>query len=191
MAGQSLNGGRPVAGGGCAGVGEELLALAYNELRQVAACYLRAEREDHTLQPTALVHEAYLRLAGRESPFLDRVHFIRAAAKAMRQVLIDHAKARNALKRGGGRGRCDLTMAASAGSAGAGVIDVLALDEALRRMELFDPRGVRIIELRFFGGLTNGEVAQALGCSLATVEKDWRAARAWLHKEIALAPEGA
>lgn len=174
-----------VNGGGGGASGEALLALAYDELRQVAARYLRGEREDHTLQPTALVHEAYLRLAARHSPFESRLHFVHAAAKAMRQVLTDHAKARNAIKRGGGRRRCDLAMVGPADGAGSAPLDILALDEALQRLEAFDPRGVRMIELRFYGGLSNEEVARVIGCCESTVEKDLRAARAWLHKEIA------
>jgi RNA polymerase sigma factor (TIGR02999 family) len=150
----------------------------------VAAHYLAGERCGHTLQPTALVHEAYLRLARSEHPFESRQHFIHTAAKVMRQVLTDHAKARATVKRGGGRKRCDLTILAPEAAA-SDPIDILGLDEAMDRLERLDPRRAQVVELRFFGGLKNHEAARVLGCSVKTVENDWRAARAWLHKELA------
>ncbi len=182
MTGERVNGGHGTVGQ------EELLALVYDELRALAAKYLRHEPTGHTLQPTALVHEAYLRLGGLGGDFNGRVHFIGAAATMMRRVLIDHAKARRSLKRGGDRARLDLTMAALLDDdGGATPIDILALDEALERLAHLAPRHARVVELRFFGGLSNADVAEVLGCSVRTVESDWRSARAWLHRELAQA----
>jgi RNA polymerase sigma factor (TIGR02999 family) len=159
---------------------EALLPLVYDELRQLAAARLRHERPDHTLQPTALVHEAYLRLAGGAArPYADRGHFFRVAARAMRQVLVDHARARRTAKRD----------AAAAGRfvtepAGPGLDDLLAVDTALEKLASLDPRQARVIELRFFAGLGIEETATALGVSPATVKRDWLVARAWLQQEI-------
>lgn len=172
---------------GCVGRGgRDLPALVYDKLRALAARYLREESGGHTLQPTALVHEAYLRLGGRLEEFESHLHYIHTAAKVMRQVLADHAKARRAIKRGGDRVREDLTLVSlPAGNGRASAIDILALEEALERLAQLEPRHAQIVELRFFGGLTNAEVAQLLDCSVSTVEKNWRTARAWLHKEMA------
>ena len=167
----------------------ELLGLVYAELRALAASALRGERAGHTLQPTALVHEAWLRLVGAgPTDWTCRAHFFGAAARAMRQVLVDHARARGAAKRGGGRGRVeadeasllDLSVAAWEERA----LDLLALDEALQRLAAADPRAARVVELRFFAGLEMAEVARVLSVSLPTVERDWRLARLWLRAEI-------
>jgi RNA polymerase sigma factor (TIGR02999 family) len=160
-----------------------LLPMVYDELRSLADAYLKQERPDHTLQPTALVHEAYLRLAkAKGSHWENRVHFYRVAAKTMRRILINHARGHGAEKRGGGRKPISLneSQAASPGQA----IDLLALDDALTRLSSMDTTAARIVELRFFGGCTISETAEALDISPATVERDWRTARAWLHAEL-------
>lgn len=159
---------------------EALLPLVYAELRQLASARLRHERPDHTLQPTALVHEAYLKLAGGAArPYADRGHFFRVAARAMRQVLVDHARARRAAKRDAVAGG-PITE-----PAGPGLDDLLAVDAALEKLARLDPRQARVIELRFFAGLGIDETASALGVSPATVKRDWMVARAWLQREIA------
>lgn len=155
-----------------------LMAPIYNELRAIAAGIMRGDRAN-TLQPTALVNEAYIKLAGDrewESP----AHFIAVAAKAMRQVLIDHARAKQAAKRGGGRQRVELVEAAHADDCAS----LCVLDESLRRLEELDSRAGQVVELKFFGGLTNDEVANVLGISRTTVAADWRHARAWLRNEM-------
>lgn len=161
----------------------ELMPLVYDELRRLARSYMRWERTDHTLQPTALVNEAYLRLAGG-SPvsWKDRAHFFAVAAQLMRRILVDHARARRAGKRVGDGQRISLD-AAAAFPAQKG-IDPLALNEALDRLEKRDPRQARIVEMRFFGGLSEDEIAQHLGISARTVRRDWGVARAWLYKEV-------
>lgn len=155
---------------------------AYAELRRIAARYLSAERPDHTLQPTALVNEAFVRLDAGASAFADRKHFIAAAARAMRNILVDHARARGAQKRGAGR-RVALDVEAAGVDEGHGA-DVVVLDEALGRLETLHPRQARIVEMRFFGGLTNAETATLLDVSERTVERDWIVARAWLRREL-------
>jgi RNA polymerase sigma-70 factor (ECF subfamily) len=155
---------------------------AYAELRRIAARYLSAERPDHTLQPTALVNEAFVRLDASESGFADRRHFIAAAARAMRNILVDHARARGAQKRGAGK-RVALDVEAAGVDDGRGA-DVIALDEALGRLEALHPRQARIVELRFFGGLTGTEIGVLLEVSERTVERDWVVARAWLRREL-------
>jgi RNA polymerase sigma factor (TIGR02999 family) len=161
---------------------DALLPLVYAELRKVAAGYLRNERAGHTLQPTALVHEAYLHLAGLHSiDWQNRAHFVGVAARLMRRVLVDHARARRAAKREGVLERVTLDEALAAGEAD---VDLIALDEALDRLESFDPRLCRVVELRYFGGLTNQEISEALGISTATVDRDRVAATAWLRKEL-------
>jgi RNA polymerase sigma factor (TIGR02999 family) len=154
----------------------------YAELRRVAAAYLRRERPGQTLQPTALVNEAYVRLAGQHPRFQNRAHFCAIAANAMRQILVERARARNAQKRGGGAVRVTLEdqMAISPESA----LDLATLDEALTRLATLDPRQARIVELRFFGGLSVEETADALGISPATVKRHWAVARAWLAREL-------
>lgn len=159
---------------------EALLPLVYQELRALAAARLRHERPDHTLQPTALVHEAYLKLAGGAArPFNDRGHFFRVAARAMRQVLVDHARARRTAKRDAAAAGSPVT-----GPDGPGLDDLLAVDAALDKLARLDARQARVIELRFFVGLGIEETATALGISPATVKRDWLVARAWLQHEI-------
>lgn len=161
----------------------QLLPLVYDELRARANAYLRAERRDHTLQPTALVHEAYLRLVRQDQQsWENRRHFLALSAIAMRRILIHHAEKHSALKRGGGRRRVTLFEAESPFEEQAD--DLLALDEALRRLSAVDPQKARIVELRFFAGLTTEEIAATLDVSTRTVERAWRFARAWLRKEI-------
>jgi RNA polymerase sigma factor (TIGR02999 family) len=170
-------------GQGDAGAEAELLALVYAELRGMADAELRGERVDHTLQATALVHEAWLRLVdGSATDWTGRAHFYGAAARAMRQVLVDHARARGAAKRGGGRARTPLDESLALYESRA--LDVLALDEALQRLAAADARAARIVELRFFGGLEIAEIAAALDVSVPTVERSWRMARAWLRAEL-------
>lgn len=162
---------------------DELLPLVYGELRRIAQSHLRREQPGHTLQSTALVHEAYLRLVGAaQQQWQDRAHFFGIAANAMRQILVDHARARVALKRGAGAERIELTDDVS--STAAPEIDVLALDAALGRLAELDPLQARIVEFRFFAGLTIDECAEALSVSPATVKRDWTSARAWLQREL-------
>lgn len=162
---------------------EQLTALVYDELRRIAAGYLRAERPDHTLQPTALVHEAFLRLSAHSAEWENRSHFLAIAATTMRRVLVDHARRRAAAKRDGG---IMITMddAVGAPEAGADALDLLAVDEALARFAALDERAARVVELRFFGGLSVEETAEALRISSASVKRDWTFARAWLGKEL-------
>jgi RNA polymerase sigma-70 factor (ECF subfamily) len=162
---------------------ESLLPVVYQELRRLAASYLRRERPGQTLQPTALVHEAYLRLLkDRPDRWQNRAHFCAIAAHSMRQILIERARARGALKRGGGGPRVTLDEALIAG--GERSIDLVALDEALERLAQFDPEQARLVELRFFGGLTVEETAEAMDISPATVKRHWAVARAWLAREL-------
>jgi RNA polymerase sigma factor (TIGR02999 family) len=162
---------------------EDLLALLYKDLRRIAAKCFRAEREGHTLQPTALVHEAYLRLVDQhDMHWQSRAHFLNAAAQAMRRILVDHARSRQASKRGGAGVRVTLDDGLAIGSARDP--DLLALDDALRTLAERDPRKAQIVELRYFGGLTTIEVAEVLGVSVATVERDWAVARVFLHREL-------
>lgn len=166
---------------------DSLLPVVYQELRRLAAAYIRRERPGHTLQPTALVHEAYLRLMkDRPDRWQNRAHFCAIAARAMRQILIERARARGAQKRGGGGPRVTLEEALVAGEAPS--VDLLALDEALQRLAALDPMHARLVELRFFGGLTVEETAEALDMSPATVKRHWSAARAWLAREMGGAP---
>lgn len=153
----------------------------YDELRRLAAARLADEPAGHTLQPTALVHEAYLRLADRPG-FADRGHLLRAAAAAMRHVLVDHARARLADKRGGGRRRVPLDETARWADSPA---DLLALNDALDRFAAEEPRKAELVTLRFFAGMTVPEAAEALGVSLATAERWWAFARAWLYADLA------
>jgi RNA polymerase sigma factor (TIGR02999 family) len=164
---------------------DQLLPLVYDELHVVAERHMRGERPEHTLQPTALVHEAFLRLAGVNVPYEDRSHFIRAASQAMRRVLVDHARARNAAKRGG---NLRVTLDESLVPQDDGVVDLLVLDDALSRLAAAEPRWARVVELRFFGGLEVVEVAAALGISTATAKRDWQFARAWLAKALRETP---
>jgi RNA polymerase sigma factor (TIGR02999 family) len=160
-----------------------LVTVLYQELHRLAAGCLRRERPNHTLQPTALVNEAYLRLALQNQPRAnDRVQFLAVASHLMREVLIDYARTRNRAKRGGGLAPIqveDFDQLAAAGE-----VDLLALDEALDGLERIDSQQRRIVEMRYFGGLSIEETAQVLGVSPATVKRDWRMARAWLHREL-------
>jgi RNA polymerase sigma-70 factor, ECF subfamily len=170
---------------------DRLIPLVYGELRRLAARSLEGERKDHTLQPTALVHEAYLRLAGGAVPnWHDRVHFFAVSAQVMRRLLVDHARARRTGKRGAGARRLPLAAALEIGSPAAGDPELLlTLDEALSELAAHDPRKARIIELRFFGGLTLEETAEVTGVATSTVILEARLARAWLYRRISLEDE--
>jgi RNA polymerase sigma factor (TIGR02999 family) len=161
----------------------ELTPIVYQELRRLAANYLRRERPGQTLQATALVHEAYLRLLkDRQDRWQNRAHFCAIAANAMRQILIERARARHALKRGGARHKVTLDENLMPGPSTD--VDVLALNEALERLAALDEQQARIVELRYFGGLTVEETAEALDMSPATVKRHWTVARAWLAREL-------
>ncbi len=159
----------------------ELTPIVYSELRRLARHYMRAERQGHVLQTTALVHEAYLKLVGLDMGWRGRVHFFGVAARLMRRVLVDYARERDAAKRGGGLQ--PLTLDEARLIAGP-TPDVVALDEALDSLTRIDERKGRVIELRFFGGLTIEETAELLGVSHATVERDMKMAKAWLSREL-------
>jgi RNA polymerase sigma factor (TIGR02999 family) len=161
---------------------DDLLPQIYDDLRKLAARYLRGERAGHTLQPTALVHDAYLRLAGRDVvTWQNRAQLFAVAAQAMRHALVDHARGRLREKRGGGAIR--VTLDDEALGAGEPDADLVALDDALRALEALDPQKSRVVELRYFGGLTIEETARVLALSPATVKRDWTLARAWLRRE--------
>jgi RNA polymerase sigma-70 factor (ECF subfamily) len=180
------SGGEPAKGGvgDAAAPGTDLFADLYAELRQIAAAYLRTERRDHTLQPTALVNEAFIKLAERTgAAWNDQAHFRASAAAAMRQILVDHARRRGTDKRGGGWMKVSLD---SGVAIGAGMdIDVLALDEALAQLHALDSRKARVVELRFFAGMTCDEAAEVVGVASKTAEADWYMARAWLRRRLA------
>ena len=161
---------------------DDFVPVVYNELRRLAAGYLRRERPGQTLQATALVHEAYLRLATAGSPWTDRNHFLAIAARSMRQILVDRARARGAQKRWAGLDRVSLTDSLVRGAREDAMLP--ALDEALVRLEQLDPEQARIVELRYFAGLAIEEAADALGLSPATVKRRWALARAWLFREL-------
>jgi RNA polymerase sigma-70 factor (ECF subfamily) len=162
---------------------DELTVLLYSELHAIAAAFLSRERPDHTLQPTALVHDAYLRLIGSpDVAWEGRTHFLGYAARLMRQVLVDHARARTAEKRGGGAIRVELMEVPDA--APMREIDTIALDRALTELERLDERHGRIVELKVFGGLTNDERAEHLGMPQAAVRRAWTACRMWLRREL-------
>lgn len=163
--------------------GKQLVGVVYQELRRLAQYYLHQERPDHTLQATALVHEAYIQLFGDGvCGWRDRAHFFNVAAQQMRHLLVDHARAGRAEKRYGGKLR--LSLEALTGVADEQDEDLIALDEALDRLEALYPRASRVVELRFFGGLTEKETAEVLGISTATLKRDWDFARAWLYSQI-------
>ncbi len=165
---------------------DALAPLVYHELRRIAAMYMRRERPGQTLQPTALVHEVYLRLAGAGTPWHDERHFVGIAARAMRQILVERARARGAQKRWAGQNRVSfsdsLAIAAEPEAA------LLPLDEALTRLEALDPQQARIVELRYFAGLSIEEAAKALDISPATLKRRWSLARAWLFRELSRTP---
>jgi RNA polymerase sigma factor (TIGR02999 family) len=163
---------------------DDLVPLAYSELRRLADSYLRRERTDHTLQPTALVHEAYMRLVGQDQPdYRNRSHFFGVAAQLMRQILVDHARGRNAGKRGGGESKIPLDSVAELSDSRPDAF--LDLDRALKKLEERDARKARVIEMRFFGGLTAEESAELLEISVETVRRDLRLGQAWLQRELA------
>lgn len=168
--------------GGDPSAADRLLPVVYAELRRLAAGYLGRERAGHTLQPTALVNEAWMRLADQSTPWQNRAHFLGVAAGAMRRILVDHARRRRAQKRGGGDLRVTLTE--DLASSGGKELDVVRLDEALERLGALDERQARLVTMRFFAGLTVEETAEALGVSEKTVKRDWAAAKAWLYREI-------
>lgn len=167
---------------GASGAEDELAALIYPQLRRIAQAHMRRERADHTLQPTALIHEAYLRLAGKDVDWQNRAHFFAVAAQVMRQVLVDYARQHRAEKRGGILQKVDIDDVQLGTGEPWG--KMLALDQALSRLSQWDARLSRVVELRFFGGLTEEEAAQVTGTSVRTVKRDWSLARAWLHTEI-------
>jgi RNA polymerase sigma factor (TIGR02999 family) len=160
----------------------EVAPAVYHELRRLAAAYMRRERPGQSLQATALVHEAYLRLAGAGTPWTDRQHFFGIAARSMRQILVERARARGAQKRWGGMNRVTLTETIAAASHEDALLP--ALDEALSRLEALDPEQAKIVELRYFAGLSIEETATALALSPATVKRRWTMARAWLFREL-------
>lgn len=160
---------------------DELTPLVYRELRQLAASYLRRERQDHTLQPTALVHEAYLRLVDQRNPnWQNRSHFFGVAARLMRQILVDHARRKQAGKRAGRTVTLDETISFQPERSR----DLVALDHGLNELEKIDPRKCKAVELRYFGGLSMDEIARVLDISPVTVRRDLRMAEAWLHNEM-------
>jgi RNA polymerase sigma factor (TIGR02999 family) len=162
---------------------EALMPLLYDELRGLAGGYLRGERPGHTLQPTALVHEAFLKLVGQKNAdYKSRGHFMAIAAVAMRRILVNHAEKRSAAKRGGGAKRVPLDDDLAVVEARD--IDLVALDEALTRLAERDARKARVVEQRFFAGMEMSQIAENLGVSLVTVKRDWEFARAWLTREI-------
>ena len=168
---------------------EQLLPLVYDELRRVARARLRQEQPGHTLQATALVHEAYLRLMGPGHPTpQNRTHLFAVAARLMRQILVDHARKKQARKRGGGATVVTLHDATLA--PGVAMVDILALDEALGELAALDARLCQVVELKFFAGLNIIEAAEALKVSTATVERDWTVAKAWLHQRLSSTSSG-
>jgi RNA polymerase sigma factor (TIGR02999 family) len=161
---------------------DQLVPMVYRELRRLAASSLKHERHGHTLQTTALVHEAYLKLVGQtQVDIRTRSHFLGIAANLMRQILVNHAKRREAAKRGGGN---TMAMEEAIALIGRPHLDLVALDHALNKLAQLDPRQGRIVELRFFGGLTEEEISEVVGVSLSTVQRDWRTARTMLYKEL-------
>jgi RNA polymerase sigma factor (TIGR02999 family) len=161
----------------------ELLPLVYGELRSLAANYLRRERSGHTLQPTALVHEAYLRLVDQNQVrWQNRAHFFGVAAQMMRRILVDHARGHNAGKRGSDFQK--LSLDENIDVSGERAADIVALDDALRELAVIDEQKSRIVELRFFGGLSVEETAEVLGVSAPTVKRQWRMAKAWLYGQV-------
>lgn len=169
-------------GQGDEGARDQLIPLVYEELRRLARQHMRRERPGQTLQTSALIHEAYLRLVGQSVPWQNRAHFFGIAARLMREILVNRARDRQRLKRGGAQQPVSLSAAAEVASGRA--IEVLALDDALKSLAELDLRKSQIIELRFFGGLTTAEMATVLGLSDSTIEREWRLAKAWLQREM-------
>ncbi|MGZ6988234.1 MAG: sigma-70 family RNA polymerase sigma factor [Thermoanaerobaculia bacterium] len=162
---------------------ERVIPLVYSDLHRMAERHLRRERPGHTLQPTAIVNEAYLRLVGSEgAAWQNRAHFFAAAARSMRRILVDHARARDAKKRGGGRNRFLLDTAVMVEPR---AVDLIAVDDALEKLAALDPEQGRVVEMRFFAGLTEGETAEVLEISPSTVHRKWLSAKAYLHRELA------
>lgn len=162
---------------------DQLMPVVYQELRRLAGSYLRRERHDHTLQPTALINEAYLRLIGQETPeWQSRAHFFGVAARLMRQILVDHARARTAFRRGGDQQKLSLEDVALFSDEQ--TVELIQFDEALSRLAAFDERKCRVVEMRAFGGLSVEETAEALGISVPTVKREMRMAKAWLLREL-------
>lgn len=161
---------------------DDLLPLVYDELRRLADRYLRRERSDHTLQATALVNEAYLRLVDQNVPWQNRAHFFGVAAEMMRRILVDHARSHQAQKRGSGGIKLSLDEAINMSDERA--TDLISLDDALNALAEFDPQKSRIVELRFFAGLSIEETAKVLGIGTATVIRQWKMAKAWLYHEV-------
>ncbi len=183
-AGESETEGRGTRDGRAKGSLDELFPRVYEQLRSVAAAYLHQERSDHTLAPTALVHETYMRLAAQDSLDTgDRVRFFGMAAEMMRRILVNHAHARRAEKRGGGRLCITLDDAVASDDR---ELDLVELDDALMRLAKFDERASRIVEMRFFAGLSIDETAQVLDVSAATVKREWTSARAWLKHDMSV-----
>ena len=174
---------RSVASGNRADL-DALLSAIYDDLHRLAANQMQAERRDHTLQPTALVHEAYMKLIDqRSTEWQDRLHFFAVAARIIRRVLVDHARTRASMKRGGGRDRVPMDRVSSV--VDAPDVDLVALDEALEELARLDARQAQVVELRFFAGLTIEEVAQFLSIGHRSVDRDWTCARAWLYSRLA------
>ncbi|MCA9290184.1 MAG: sigma-70 family RNA polymerase sigma factor [Phycisphaerales bacterium] len=171
---------------------DALMHAIYQDLHRLAASHLQRERSDHTLQPTALVHEAYLKLIDqRTTNWNDRVHFFAVASQIIRRILVDHARERLAAKRGRGRRRVSLDEAGAAAAAAEPEVDILSLDDALRQLAAIDETQARIVELRYFSGLTIEEVAEHLGIGRRSVDRDWRCAKAWLFCRLADETTGA
>lgn len=169
--------------GGDASALERLIPIVYADLRRIAGRYIRSEKEGHTLQATALVHEAYLRLIrDPDQTWVNRAHFFGIAGQIMRNLLVDHARTAARSKRGGGAAAVQLDSSLEVGAVDPD--ELVALDEALKRLSVVDARASRIVELRYFVGLSNEEVAEVIGVSLKTVKRDWSAAKAWLRKEL-------
>ena len=162
---------------------EQLMPLVYDELRRLARHYLQKERSDHTLQATGLVHEAYLRMVDQTgTTWQNRAQFFGVAAQVMRRLLVDHARAHQAAKRGGVREKLEFDEALA--PADERTVDLIALDDALRELFALDPRKSRIVEMRFFGGLTMEEIGEVLSISPRTIRREWRVAKAWLRREV-------
>jgi RNA polymerase sigma factor (TIGR02999 family) len=173
------------AGEGKENAPDELLNAVYEELRRLASAYMRRERSDHTLQPTALVHEAYVQLVGwKNVNWQNRAHFFAVAARIMRQVLIEHARQKSSVKRGGSWQKIVFNEAISFSGQDVKEFDLLEINDAINALAEFDKRQARIVELKFFGGLTDEETGEALGVSSKTVQREWTLAKAWLRRRL-------